>query len=273
MSRSSDPCVAEFYAQTYDQSVPDWPGEIDFYQELAAEVRRVGGIVLEIACGTGRVAIRLAQGGATVVGLDLSAKMLDVARQKSAGLENVRWVQGDMRSFELGQVFDLVIIPGQAFHNLNTSQDQASCLECIVRHLRPGGFLVVHLDHQDVGWLGDLTRDKGGRFEAAEQFQHLGSGLQIRTSRAWSYEPTTQSAFCETIWEAVDNHGQVVDRWQTEPLHLHCVFRFEMEHLLARVGLAVEAVYGDFFRQPLEDKSSEMVWVARRGQQPAPDLR
>jgi hypothetical protein len=44
---------------------------------------------------------------------------------------------------------------------------------------------------------------------------------------------------------------------------LHCVFRFEMEHLLARVGLAVDAVYGDFSRHPLEDKSLDMIWVAR----------
>ena len=148
MSQSSDERVAEFYARTYDESVPDWPGEMDFYQEMAGEVKRHGGKVLEIACGTGRVAIRLAQNGVNVVGLDLSTKMLEVAQQKSGGLENIRWVQGGMRSFELGEAFDLVIIPGHSFQNLNTSQDQVACLECIQRHLSPGGFLVVHLDQQ-----------------------------------------------------------------------------------------------------------------------------
>jgi ubiquinone/menaquinone biosynthesis C-methylase UbiE len=63
MSQSSDQRVAEFYAQTYDESVPDWPGEIEFYQGLASEVKRKGESLLEIACGTGRVAIRLAQNG------------------------------------------------------------------------------------------------------------------------------------------------------------------------------------------------------------------
>lgn len=264
MSQASDERSAEFYAQTYDESVPDWPGEIDFYQEMAAEAQRSGAAVLEIACGTGRVAIRLAQAGVNVVGLDLSAHMLAVAREKSAGLETMRWVQGDMRWFELGETFGLVIIPGHAFQNLNTPQDQVACLECIRRHLRPGGFLVVHLDHQDLSWLGDLLRDKGGVFEAAEQFRHPETGRQIRTSRAWSYEPASQTAICQTAWEEIDADGQVLNRWQTQPIRLHCVFRFEMEHLLARVGLAVEAVYGDFDRHPLGDKSSEMIWVARR---------
>ncbi len=269
MSPSLDERTAAFYAQTYDESVPDWPGEIDFYRELAAEARRKGGAVLEIACGTGRVALRLAQNGVHVVGLDLSPQMLAVARQKSAGLDTVRWVQGDMRSFELGETFGLAIIPGHAFQNLNTPQDQVACLECIGRHLRAGGVLVVHLDHQDPSWLGDLVHEKGGVWEATERFRHPESGRQIQAYRAWSYEPSSQTAICQTAWEEVDADGQVVNRWQTQPVRLHCVFRFEMEHLLARVGFAVEAVYGDFYRHPLADRSSEMIWVARGGEQAA----
>jgi hypothetical protein len=44
---------------------------------------------------------------------------------------------------------------------------------------------------------------------------------------------------------------------------LHCVFPFEMEHLLARVGFAEKVVYGDFFKNPLLESSSEMIWLAR----------
>ena len=176
MSKFATERAREFYAQTYDASVPDWPGEIDFYREMVAKPE--GGAVLEIACGTGRVAIRLAQDGVEVVGLDLSPAMLEVAREKSAGMSNMRWVQGDMRSFELGEAFDLVIIPGHAFQNIITPEDQVACLACIKRHLNPGGTLVVHLDHQDVSWLGDLMRDKGGVFETAEQVS-----LVVETSR------------------------------------------------------------------------------------------
>jgi SAM-dependent methyltransferase len=264
MSPSSDNRVAEFYAQTYDESVPDWPGEIEFYRGLASEVKSKEQGLLEIACGTGRVAIRLAQAGVYTVGLDLSSKMLEVAKEKSKDVTNIRWVQSDMCAFDLGETFGLVVIPGHSFQNLNTSQEQVACLQCIYHHLIPGGKLVIHLDHQDFSWLGELVGEKGGVFEPAEQFLHAGTGHQIRASSAWTYEPATQTAICTTEWEAVAADGQVVDRWKTEPIRLHCVFRFEMEHLLARVGFSLENVYGDFFRNPLDDKSSNMIWVAHK---------
>jgi ubiquinone/menaquinone biosynthesis C-methylase UbiE len=256
----------KFYAQTYDTVVSDWPGEIDFYRELATAAFASGLAVLEVACGTGRVALRLAKEGGELVGLDLSSIMLDVAREKSAGLSNVRWVQGDMRSFDLGQTFGLVIIPGHSFQNILTADDQFSCLASIRRHLVPGGLLVVHLDRPEVDWLGDLTRDLGGVFETAAPFVHPLTGHQIRTKQAWWYEPATQTAISHKIWETLDEEGEVVDILDRGPIRLHVVSPFEMEHLLARAGFAVEALYGDFHRRPLGSGSSEMVWVASRPQ-------
>ena len=264
MDKFASERAREFYARTYDVSVSDWPGEIDFYRELAAQARSKGGKVLELGCGTGRVAIRLAQDGVEVVGLDLSAAMLAVAREKSVGMSNLRWVEGDMRGFELGETFDLAIVPGHGFQNLLTAADQRACLESVRRHLVPGGLLVVHLDHQSVDWLGDLTRDRGGVFGTEEQFLYPETERQIRALRAWSYEPATQTAVVQTVWEEIGTDGLVIDRWETGPVRLHCLFRFEMEHLLGRVGFAVEAVYGDFLRQELRDESSDMIWVARR---------
>ena len=60
-------------SELYDASVPDWPGELDFYCELAAEVAQEQSAILEVACGTGRIAARLAQTGVRVVGVDRSA--------------------------------------------------------------------------------------------------------------------------------------------------------------------------------------------------------
>lgn len=258
--------AAEYYARTYDLTVSDWPGEIDFYGEMAAAAKSTGGSVLELACGTGRVAIRLAQDGVNVLGLDLSPAMIAVARQKSAGLANLRWVVGDMSSFELEEVFDLVIIPGHAFQCLNTPQEQIACLDCIRRHLTSGGTLVIHLDHmssENMRWLGELCAGKGGVFEPAGQFRHPDSGRQVHTSRAWSYEPATQTAIAQTVWEELDAARQVVNRIEKPPVRLHCLFRFEMDHLLARAGFDITAVYGNFFRKELRDDSTEMVWIAK----------
>jgi ubiquinone/menaquinone biosynthesis C-methylase UbiE len=253
----------EFYAETYDTVVSDWPGELDFYRQLATAAHAQGQAVLEVACGTGRIAIRLAREGVAVVGLDFSPAMLAVARAKSDGMDNVRWVQADMRSFDLGESFGLAMIPGHSFQNLAAAADQIACLQSIRRHLLPGGTLVVHLDHLSVKWLGHLTGEQGGVFEPAGTFSHPRTGQQIRTSQAWSYEPATQTAISQTVWEALDAAGEVTDRWESGPLRFHCVFRFEMQHLLERTGFVVEAVYGDFSCGELQDDSSEMVWLAR----------
>jgi len=262
----------QFYAETYDVCVSDWPGEIDFYREIISKELNSGkGTVLELACGTGRVAIRLAQSGVSVVGLDFSPEMLAMAREKSANNENVRWAEADMRSFKLDESFDLVLIPSHSFQNLNTPEDQYACLECAMQHLEPGGLLVVHLDHMNDGnlsWLGEISGEKGGELEAAEQFKHPKIGNQVHTKRAWSYEPATQTAILQTVWEEVGVDGEVVGRWDTGPIRLHCVFRFEMEHLLKRVGFEIAHLYGDFSRQELRDDSTEMIWVARKGTNP-----
>ena len=162
MGRFAPEGARAFYAETYDVVVQDWPGEIDFYRALAAEATSKGQSVLEVACGTGRVALRLAQDGIDIVGLDLSPAMLDVAREKSGGMSNVRWVHADMRSFDLGETFGLAIIPGHSFQNIVEVEDQVATLQAVRRHLVPDGLLVVHVDQPEIGWLGDLTGDSDG---------------------------------------------------------------------------------------------------------------
>jgi SAM-dependent methyltransferase len=264
MSKFKSKRAREFYAQTYDAVVSDWQGELDFYRSYASQAASTGRPILEIACGTGRVALRLTDYGVRVVGLDNSSAMLDVARTKSKGNPHVEWVESDMRSFDLGETFGLILIPGHAFQNLVEAADQVACLQCIHRHLDEDGTLIIHLDHQSLPWLGDLVRKKGGKFEAAEDFINPITRRPVYTRRAWSYEPATQTAVAQTVWEEIDEGGNCIERWESGPIRLHCVFRFEMEHLLALTGFRLEALYGSFLREQLEDESDGMVWVAKK---------
>ena len=254
----------ELYALLYDQSVPDWPNEIDFYRGLALESKSLGRRVLEVACGTGRVAIRLAQAGADVVGFDIAPEMLKRARQESVGVPNVEWLEGDMRSFHLDRQFGLAIIPGHAFMNLGSPDEQLSCLESIRRHLLSGGRLVVHVDHQNLGWLWGLPRQVGTRFESDGEVTNPLTGRPLRIWQSWAYEPSTQKASGLTVWEEIGPDGSVLERWERGPHRFHCLFRYETQHLLERSGFEIEAVYGGFDRSELTEGSSEMVWVALR---------
>lgn len=253
--------VEELAAKLYHHSLPAWQGEFDFYRELAQAAQSIGP-VLEVACGTGRISLDLAQQGRQVTGFDLSKEMLDIARQMSADIGNPRWELADMRDFDLGERYGLVLIPGHSFQFMLTPADQLACLAAIRRHLLPGGRLVVHIDHQDLGWLGGLYKEKGGEFEKSREVPHPESGNPVIVYRAWQYEPSTQTASVSTLWEERDAHGNLAQRWERDPVALHCIFRFEMEHLLSRAGFKVQALYGDFGRSPLNDDSTEMVWVS-----------
>ncbi len=255
--------VSEQEVQYYDISVPDWPGEIDFYLELARDVKMKGGAILEVGCGTGRVTLPLAQEGVAITGLDLSPSMLAKARQKGQGRPNVRWIEADMQAFELGETFDLIIIPGHSFQYMLTSADQVECLTHIRKHLDRTGKLVIHLDHQNLEWLGGLVQGRGtGNQPAGEYRTEDGKGL-IRKWNAWSYEPSTQTASAITTWDVLDADGTLIKRCECALKKMHCVFRCEMEHLLARTSFEVEALYGDFFHGELQNNSTDMIWIAR----------
>ncbi len=255
-------------AELYDQIVEDWPGEIDFYTSLGSEAGARGGETIEVACGTGRVARRLAQAGVRVFGLDASAEMLRVARSKAGRGPGPRWVQADMRSFDLGQTFALAIIPGHSFQFMLSVEDQLSCLGSIRRHLEPEGRLVVHLDHQDPKWLAEVAEGRPIRAEPSREVIHPSTGARFNVSRTWSFDRSTQTATVVTQWKQLDSRGGVIQMWTKGPVALHCVFRFEMEHLLARAGFALEALLGDFVGGALGNDSTEMLFQARRGAGP-----
>ena len=94
--------------------------------------------------------------------------MLDVAQQKSGGMGNLRWVQGDMRSFDLGERFGLAIIPGHSFQNILTPEDQCACLR--------SGDMSYPVDtrraHRSAGGglVRGSSRDRGGVFETTEAY-------------------------------------------------------------------------------------------------------
>jgi hypothetical protein len=167
------------------------------------------------------------------------------------------------RSAQISATFGLIISPGHSFQHLLTISDQLDTLACLQSHLAQGGLLVLHIDHQDISWLGNLCGGLGGVFEPGEEVTDPLSGHLFRTQRAWTYEPSTQTASAVTRWEEIDPASQLLDRWEIGPVSFHCFFRFEMEHLLHRAGFRVEAIYGDFMRGNLTDTSSEMIWLLK----------
>ena len=171
-------------AQLYDVAVPDWPGEIAFYQRLIQQSPSTHPAVLEIACGTGRVTAQLAGPDASLVGIDLSDKMITFAQSKTTEASPIQWLWADMRSFELSRTFDLALVPAYSFQLLLTGSDQTACLRQIARHLKSDACLSLHLEQHNADWLASLPSHKFTPFEASGETSHPSTGQRIRVSYA-----------------------------------------------------------------------------------------
>jgi len=148
-----------FIADYYDESpiVKGRLQDVAFYRDAT---RDFGDPVLELGCGTGRVSMALAQAGKRVTGLDLSERMLERAVKKRAALfteerERVHLVQADMAQFDLGEKFRLIIIPFRPLQHLLEVRLQMDCLDCVRKHLAPGGRLILDVFQTDAERMHD----------------------------------------------------------------------------------------------------------------------
>ena len=223
----------EGFAPIYDDWAADMTEDVDFYVDLA---RDADGPVVELAAGTGRISVPVAQrAGRDVIGIDLSPAMLERAREhaREAGVElDLR--EGDMRDLDLVEATDLVICPYRALLHLPTWTDRRRVFERVARALRPGGRFAWN----------------------AFVFDHRYAAEYDGT---WQDEPSRHF----TAYAPGDNRVDITLE-EGPTLSLWWVTRSEWEGLIDVAGLEVEALYGWFDRRPFEDTSREFVWVARK---------
>ncbi len=236
--------------------------DVDFF--LAA-TRSYGDPVLELGCGTGRITLALARAGYRVTGLDLSERMLARCNEKRAALstevrERVQLVQADMTRFDLSEKSRVVIIPFRPFQHLLETQQQIACLECAHRHLAPGGKLIVDFFQTDPRRMHDPVFQQES--DAVQEFA-LRDGRRVKMrDRVVAFHRAEQRNDVEMIYYVTHADGR--QERLVFAFTLRYFFRYEVEHLLARCGFRVAALYGDFDRSPLADTSPEMIFIAER---------
>ena len=252
---STDPYLA--FVGFYDEWTKDVEGDVDFYVSRALEVK---GPVVELGAGTGRIAIPTAQAGQSLIAVDLSTGMLTEARKRAAEAgvaDRITFVEADMMDFVAGDPVELVTIPYRSFLHMPSTEDQLACLASVNRSLVPGGRLILNMFVPDPAFVAGQDRRRNLHGEFTDE--------QGRRCELWvipEYEVTTQNITIRAIVEAYDGERHV--ETTESALHVRMVYRYEMEHLLARSGFEVEDLYGDFDERPLTEDCREMIWVARK---------
>ena len=240
---------APFYdwenAQTLDRR------DVRFWQKLAA---RVGGPVLELGCGTGRVTIPVARSGVRVVGIDRSGEMLAYARTRAARARHkgrISWLQGDIRQlpFHDAARFKLVMAPYGILQSLIRERDLKATLAAAHRVLAPGGVFGVDLVPDLPVWqeYKNRVRFRGSRRGGASRITLVESVSQDRARKLTFFEQ-----------EFVERRGR--DRKSRK---FSLVFRTleipQMARRLERAGFRITAVLGDYDGQPWDSRAD--VWL------------
>ncbi len=264
MTLPDDYEMTDYLAEFYDYVVPyRTRPDVDFYVEMA---EAAGGPVLEAGCGTGRILIPTARAGVTITGLDLSPPMLEVCRARLAAepadvQARVALAQHDMRAFDLGRQFALVTTPFRAFQHMITVEDQLAALGCMHRHLAPGGRLVLDLFNPSLPYLVDDSRL--GEFGDEPEFTLPDGRRVLRRTRILARDLFTQVQHVELIHYVTHPDGREETLPQRFPMRY--LFRYEAEHLLARAGFSVEALYADYARSPYGSTyPGDLIFVARK---------
>ena len=223
-----------------------------------------GGAVLEAGCGTGRVLIPTARAGVDITGIDSSVMMLDRCRARLAAepeqvQRKVTLHEADIRDFDVGQTFSLATIPFRPFQHLLTVDDQMATLRSIHNHLKPGGHLIFDAFHPNLAALAAGARPETEEMPPTE----LPDGrICSRSGIVRAVHVSEQISDISLVYYVTNPDGS--KERVVHDFNMRWFFRYEVEHLLARTGFVLRAMYGNFDRSAFADSSPEMIFVAER---------
>ena len=243
--RGFDPATSFLGRTAADYDVDELRGDetetVDFLQGMAN-----GGRVLELAIGTGRIAVPLAERGVSVSGIDLSPDMLAELRKKP-GSAQIELHLTNMADFALPERFDLIYLIFNTISNLLTQDEQVRCFECAARHLTPEGVFVIEIN--TIAWFYRLTDNQHVRAEVVENDRVC---LDVAT-----FDPVTQilDENHVTLTEQGIQLGPIAQRMTSHP-------EFD---LMARIaGLRLYDRWGGWLAEPFTAESRRHVSVYGR---------
>ncbi|NHO85240.1 class I SAM-dependent methyltransferase [Micromonospora sp. CMU55-4] len=242
MSVFDDPGLfGRLWADTYDgPGNPDPAPAVDFLAPLAE-----GGPVLELAVGTGRVALPLAARGLTVEGVEASPEMVAHLRAKPGGADLPVTI-GDMADVPVAGPYRLVFLVFNTLFNLVSEERQAACFRNVARVLAPGGAFVIETFVPDPA---DFDRD--------EQVQVREVTEDSATIRVHRYDRAAQTFVRQTVtFDASGVH--------LKPFAMRYAWPEQVDELAERAGLRLTERYADWDRSPFDAGSRSHISVYRR---------
>jgi SAM-dependent methyltransferase len=260
-----DPETATALARLYDVDLFDDPGDIDLYVALAA---RTGGPILELAAGSGRIAVPLVQAGYEVTAVDIDPAMLARLRDRLAATATgqpdvagrLHPVQADLIGLKLAgdPQFGLAILALNSILLLDSREKQRAAIETMARHLAPGGVAVVDV------WLP--AADELARYDGRLSLEYVRldpeTHLVVTKTASAEHEPTRGRVDLTAIYDEGEQGGPI-RRWVRHD-RLRLLSPDELSDMAEDAGLIVEVLAGSYDLEPLVNHDERVILIARR---------
>ncbi len=236
-------------------------GDVDHYKDLA---ERTGGPVLEMGCGTGRLAIPLARMGLEVWGVDVSEAMLArlaerLAAEPEAVRARVRAERADATALDLPRKdFPLAIIPFNVLMLIADLGGQRRALASAARHVAPGGVLALDVMNPLI-----IPLDEQRQPQPSEPRRNPRTGNSYVRNSLHSRIDERQVQQLYGWYDELDAKGRIATT--DYKFHWRIIFRWELELMLNEAGFSVESVAGGFDGAPWTVDSKRIVVTARKG--------
>lgn len=246
-------------AKYYDGAYIGDLSDVNFYVDLAKEI---GGAVLEIGCGTGRVLLPTARTGIEIHGLDNSRPMLDVLRgkagQESAEVQKrITLHSGDMRDFRLNRTFPLATIPFRPMQHMFTVADQVSALKSAAAHVAKGGVLALDVFFPKF----ERLPQRMGEEQLETEWSPTSDTVIRRYYRKDALDTVNQSFSLTFIFRTYRNGELICEESEATKMSFYTYPHLRALFLMA--GLEPVAEYGSFAKTPLDDTAEEMIFLLR----------
>ena len=245
--------IYDLLAPVYDEinRELDYKSWADFIERTAVEkLGHKPELVLDLATGTGSMALELAGLGYDVIGVDISTEMLGVAKERAEKLGlNLLWLCQDMREFELYGTVDLAVSTLDSINHLTSDKDLKKCFSLVHNYLNPDGIFIF---------------DVNGRFKFENIYGNQSYVMETDDSFCvWQndYNPKTKLCrFYITLFkELQDGSYERFDEIQTEKSYRLC----DLKRALLSQGFEFLGAYSDFDYTEATDSDERIYIVAR----------
>ncbi|MDR2919419.1 MAG: class I SAM-dependent methyltransferase [Tannerella sp.] len=216
--------------------------------------KRKNGNILELCCGTGRLTIPLAQEGYNITGVDNSTSMLEQAKEKANELNApIRFIESDIRSLDLPEVYDIIFIPFNSIHHLYDNQDFFDVLISVKKHLKKNGYFIFDCFNPNIHYIVNSEKEEN---IIAEYLTKDGRDVVIKQTMI--YENTSQinrikwHYFINGKFDSIQN------------LDMRMFFPKELDAYLSIYGFKIIHEFGGFKEEMFENKSDKQVFVCEK---------